>query len=193
MQHGGEEGRIWTVFMTAGGHFAGVVVRVCPPDPEEGAAPSKAAKHKKGKQHVEVLRHKTFHRYTTRRKQGGSQSVNDNAKGFAKSAGAQLRRYGEQALREVCSFSCARGAFIDGMQDIRALLADWKDDVDASELIWIRASVSNRRTFYDYDEAPFDKRDERLRTFPFPTRRPVRDVSSMTRHMLTSQDRLRQR
>ena len=37
-----------------------------------------------------------------RRKQGGSQSVNDNAKGFAKSAGAQLRRYGEQALRDVC-------------------------------------------------------------------------------------------
>ena len=27
--------------------------------------------------------------------------MNDNAKGFAKSAGAQLRRYGEQALREV--------------------------------------------------------------------------------------------
>jgi hypothetical protein len=36
-----------------------------------------------------------------RRKQGGSQSVNDNAKGNAKSAGAQLRRYGEQALRDV--------------------------------------------------------------------------------------------
>lgn len=27
--------------------------------------------------------------------------MNDNAKGNAKSAGAQLRRYGEQALREV--------------------------------------------------------------------------------------------
>lgn len=38
---------------------------------------------------------------TARRKQGGSQSVNDNAKGNAKSAGAQLRRYGEQALRDV--------------------------------------------------------------------------------------------
>lgn len=36
-----------------------------------------------------------------RRKQGGSQSTNDNAKGNAKSAGAQLRRYGEQALRDV--------------------------------------------------------------------------------------------
>lgn len=36
-----------------------------------------------------------------RRKQGGSQSVNDNAKGPAKSAGALLRRYGEQALKDV--------------------------------------------------------------------------------------------
>jgi len=36
-----------------------------------------------------------------RRKQGGSQSLNDNAKGPAKSAGALLRRYGEQALRDV--------------------------------------------------------------------------------------------
>lgn len=36
-----------------------------------------------------------------RRKQGGSQSANDNAKGPAKSAGALLRRYGEQALRDV--------------------------------------------------------------------------------------------
>jgi len=41
-----------------------------------------------------------------RRKQGGSQSLNDNAKGPAKSAGALLRRYGEQALRdvEICDF-----------------------------------------------------------------------------------------
>lgn len=36
-----------------------------------------------------------------RRKQGGSQGLNDNAKGNAKSAGAMLRRYGEQALRDV--------------------------------------------------------------------------------------------
>ena len=45
--------------------------------------------------------------FLARRKQGGSQSLNDNAKGNAKSAGAQLRRYGEQALREVCTLSFA--------------------------------------------------------------------------------------
>lgn len=36
-------------------------------------------------------------------------------------------------------------------------MADWVDDIAASELIWIRASVSNKRIFYDYDEAVFTK------------------------------------
>lgn len=70
-------------------------------------------------------------------------------------------------------------------------MADWADDVASSEIIWIRASVSNKRIFYDYDDAVFNKSvyspfhalyltkvilgDERLRNFPFPTRRPVSD------------------
>lgn len=44
---------------------------------------------------------RSLNRAVARRKQGGSQSINDNSKGNAKSAGAQLRRYGEQALRDV--------------------------------------------------------------------------------------------
>lgn len=43
------------------------------------------------------------------------------------------------------------------MQDIRNLMADWADDVASSETIWIRASVSNKRIFYDYDDAVFSK------------------------------------
>jgi len=43
------------------------------------------------------------------------------------------------------------------LQDIRNLLADWADDVASSELIWIRASVSNKRIFYDYDDAVIKK------------------------------------
>ncbi|KAK2465656.1 hypothetical protein APHAL10511_002200 [Amanita phalloides] len=151
----GERERKWALFMTAGGHFAGAIVRVSrSSDVEEGES---KAKKKKPKQDMEVLRHKTFHRYTTRRKQGGSQSVNDNAKGAAISAGAMLRRYGEQALRD----------------DIRNLLGEWAEDIDECERIWIRASVSNRRIFLDYEEAVIQKGDERLRTFPFPTRRPT--------------------
>ncbi|KDR67970.1 hypothetical protein GALMADRAFT_129807 [Galerina marginata CBS 339.88] len=168
LQRNPPEGRTWAMFMVAGGHFAGAVVRVSPEEddpPEEGEKPRKK-KPKKPKPETEILLHKTFHRYTTRRKQGGSQSTNDNAKGFAKSAGALLRRYGEQALRD----------------DIRNLLQEWAEDIASCERIWIRASTSNRKIFYDFEGAPFNKNDERLRTFPFPTRRPTQ--SEITRCLL---------
>ncbi|CAE6513608.1 unnamed protein product [Rhizoctonia solani] len=144
------EDRLWTMLATAGGHFAGLVVRV--KIPRQGGT-----KSKKAVPEMEIIKHKTFHRYTTRRKQGGSQSVNDNAKGPAKSAGAQLRRYGEQALRE----------------DIQGLLDEWSEDVRNSERIFFRASVSNRKMFWDWENSPIKKGDDRLRTFPFPTRRPT--------------------
>jgi len=154
--------------MVAGGHFAGAVVRVKGPDSEadEPEGLTKKGKQKKPKPEIEVLHHKTFHRYTTRRKQGGSQSVNDNAKSKAVSAGAMLRRYGEQALRD----------------DIRNLLQDWSEELENCERIFIRASVSNRRIFLDYEGAILNKGDERLRTFPFPTRRPTQ--SELTRCLM---------
>ncbi|KAI0255834.1 hypothetical protein BJV78DRAFT_1173686 [Lactifluus subvellereus] len=183
---GGPEGRKWAMFMTAGGHFAGVIARVSKSDvEEENTKTAKQKRLKRPRLDTEVLLHKTFHRYTTRRKQGGSQSVNDNAKGPAKSAGAQLRRYGEQALRD----------------DIRDLLSDWADEIHQCERIWIRASASNRRIFLDYDGAVITKGDERLRTFPFPTRRPTQSelerclleltrvkTSHLTEEMLREQD-----
>jgi hypothetical protein len=52
-------------------------------------------------------------------------------------------------------------------------MTEWKDEIEASERIWIRANVSNKRIFYDYEAAPFLKDDSRLRSFPFPTRRPT--------------------
>ncbi|CCM00373.1 uncharacterized protein FIBRA_02403 [Fibroporia radiculosa] len=187
MQKGGEEGRSWAMFLVAGGHFAGAIVRVKHPDGEDENQGSltKKGKPRKLKPDTEVLKHKTFHRYTTRRKQGGSQSVNDNAKSKAVSAGAMLRRYGEQALRD----------------DIRSLLQDWAEEIEQCELIWIRASVSNRRIFLDYDGAIITKGDSRLRTFPFPTRRPTQSelyrclleltrvkVSHFTEDVLREQD-----
>ncbi|KAI0708872.1 hypothetical protein C8T65DRAFT_779503 [Cerioporus squamosus] len=186
LQIGGEHGRTWALFMTAGGHFAGAIVRVKRPDgdDDEGGL-TKKGKPRKPKPEIEVLKHKTFHRYTTRRKQGGSQGLNDNAKSKAVSAGAMLRRYGEQALRD----------------DIRNLLQDWADDIHDCERIWIRASVSNRRIFLDYEGAVIEKGDERLRTFPFPTRRPTQaelsrclqeltrvKVSHLTEEALRAQD-----
>jgi hypothetical protein len=68
-----------------------------------------------------------------------------------------LRRYGEQALQE----------------DIRAILAEWAEDVGASERIFIRASTHGKKSFWGYEGAVLHKNDERVRVFPFPTRRPV--------------------
>ncbi|TXT12890.1 hypothetical protein VHUM_01291 [Vanrija humicola] len=146
----GEEERRITLLMVAGGHFAGMVVGLRPRGPRD-------KQDVKGAGDLRIYKHKTFHRYTTRKKQGGSQGLNDNAKSKAVSAGAMLRRYGEQALQE----------------EIRALLTEWQEDLELSERIFIRASTHGKKSFWGYDGAVLSKNDERIRSFPFPTRRPT--------------------
>ncbi len=135
--------------MIGGGHFAGMIVSLAP----------KLEKHSTGSEQRQaiVIAHKTFHRYTTRRKQGGAQSSNDSAKGAANSAGAQIRRYNEVALE----------------QEIRALLAEWKDLIGIAQLIFVRATgSSNRRILFGpYESQVLRQNDPRNRTFPFSTRR----------------------
>ncbi|KAF2751345.1 ankyrin repeat and zinc finger domain-containing protein 1 [Sporormia fimetaria CBS 119925] len=135
--------------MIGGGHFAAMVVALAP---------------KKGKTYTgadersaTVLAHKTFHRYTTRRKQGGAQSSYDSAKGAAHSAGSALRRANEAALTN----------------DIRSLLSSWKGLIDSAELIFVRATGStNRRTLFGpYEGQVLRNNDTRNRGFPFSTRR----------------------
>ncbi|KAM7213072.1 hypothetical protein V8F06_011547 [Rhypophila decipiens] len=146
-------GRHIFMCMIGGGHFAAMVVSLAP----------KKTKHTANRLNREavVLAHKTFHRYTTRRKQGGSQSANDNAKGAAHSAGASLRRYNEQAL----------------VEDVRALLKDWKSLIDTSDLLFVRATgVTNRRTLFGpYDGQVMRANDARIRGFPFSTRRATQN------------------
>ena len=138
--------------MIGGGHFAAMVVSLAPRPSKGTTAMNREAT---------VLAHKTFHRYTTRRKQGGSQSANDNAKGAAHSAGSSLRRYNEQAL----------------VADVRALLQDWKGLLDTSELLFVRATgATNRRTLFGpYDGQVLAHNDTRLRGFPFSTRRATQN------------------
>jgi hypothetical protein len=64
MQKGGEEGRKWALFMVAGGHFAGAVIRVCRPE-EDVKDENIKKKPKRPKADMEVMYHKTFHRYTS--------------------------------------------------------------------------------------------------------------------------------
>ncbi|KLU83410.1 ankyrin repeat-containing protein [Magnaporthiopsis poae ATCC 64411] len=138
--------------MIGGGHFAAMVVSL---------APKKSKSSNPVNREATILAHKTFHRYTTRRKQGGSQSANDNAKGTAHSAGSSLRRYNEQAL----------------VEDVRSLLAGWKGLLDTADLLFVRATgATNRRTLFGpYDGQVLRPGDKRLRGFPFSTRRATRD------------------
>ncbi|KAF2714817.1 hypothetical protein K504DRAFT_478177 [Pleomassaria siparia CBS 279.74] len=135
--------------MIGGGHFAAMIVALAP---------------KMGKKHTgvdersaTVIAHKTFHRYTTRRKQGGSQSSNDAAKGAAHSAGASIRRYNEAALTT----------------EVRELLQSWKSLIDTADLIFVRAtgSTSRRALFGPYEGQVLHNNDARNRGFPFSTRR----------------------
>ncbi|ROV93249.1 hypothetical protein VPNG_09537 [Cytospora leucostoma] len=139
--------------MIGGGHFAAMVVSLAPRQAKSGSGPMN--------REATILAHKTFHRYTTRRKQGGSQSANDNSKGNAHSAGSSLRRYNEQAL----------------VEDVRQLLSEWKALLDTSDLLFIRATgTTNRRTLFGpYEGQVLRANDPRIRGFPFNTRRATQN------------------
>lgn len=99
---------------------------------------------------------KTFHRYTTRRKQGGSQSASDNKSGMANSAGAQIRRYNEQALEA----------------EIKDLLISWKSHLNQADLVFVRIAPTQRRIFF-FDQSVLDYKSSRVKSIPFVTRRPT--------------------
>ncbi|EGG02208.1 uncharacterized protein MELLADRAFT_117612 [Melampsora larici-populina 98AG31] len=133
--------RTWAFFMVSGGHFAGMIVSTTP-----------------------ELRH------VARRKQGGGQGTHDTSgKGMAKSAGANLRRYNEQALTD----------------EIRDLLASWSQSIANCELLFIRASKQNSKIFFNYDQSVLERSDPRIRSFPFPTRRPTLNELKRCFHELT--------
>ncbi|KAJ8292574.1 Protein VMS1 [Rhodotorula toruloides] len=145
----GEE-RKWTMLMFGGGHFAGWVISLRP----KLVSGSKGGKGKE--REVVVLESKTFHRYTTRRKQGGGQGANDAANGKAKSAGAQIRRHNEAMLND----------------EVGALLTSWSSHISSSSLIFLRASKSSYKTFF-FPSSPLIRTDPRIRGFGFPTKRPT--------------------
>ncbi|EDO16663.1 hypothetical protein Kpol_1052p10 [Vanderwaltozyma polyspora DSM 70294] len=148
-----EASSISAMFMIGGGHFAGAIVshqRLS----TKGNAKKQDVNLKE--QAVLMLEHKTFHRYTTRRKQGGSQSASDNAKGKANSAGSSIRRYNEAALKI----------------DVQNLLKEWEPYLAKCDNIFLRAtSVHDKKIFTD--SSYIKKNDERLRSFPFTTGRPT--------------------
>ncbi|KAJ2830404.1 hypothetical protein FBU31_002491, partial [Coemansia sp. 'formosensis'] len=126
--------RLWAFVALNGGHFAGAII-----DTQTG----------------EFVAHKTFVRYTTRRKQGGSQSRQDNAMGFAaNSAGAQIRRYNEQKLSD----------------EIHTLIDEWRPLLARCERILVHVPKVNRQNFFG--SAHLRWGDERIREVPVPMARP---------------------
>ncbi|KAJ2059443.1 hypothetical protein GGI17_004387 [Coemansia sp. S146] len=136
----GAEQHLWGFVALDGGHFAGAII-----DTQTG----------------EFVAHKTFVRYTTRRKQGGSQSRQDNAMGFAaNSAGAQIRRYNEQKLQD----------------EIHALMDEWRPWLKRCELVLVRVPRPNRQNFFGPASTaashPLRWGDARIREVPVPMARP---------------------
>lgn len=141
----------WTILMAAGGHFAAAIF--------------------KGE---EVIRHKTFHRYTVRAKRGTAQGIRDNMHdgNQPKSAGASLRRYNEMQMHE----------------DVGNLLKNWQDDIAQCSCIFIRAPSYNKSLFFGGKNPPMKRDDDRIRTIPFPTRRPTFKEVQRVRTLLNTVD-----
>ncbi|KAI5952437.1 hypothetical protein KGF54_003304 [Candida jiufengensis] len=135
------------IFMIGGGHFAGAII-----SHEKNSNSGKSSKIDQ----VNVIESKTFHRYTTRRKQGGAQSASDNSRGKAISAGSSIRRYNEKAL----------------MEEVRELLSKWRDHLNECSTIYIRANgPTNKKVLIGYEGSPIKADDKRIQKIPFSTQR----------------------
>ncbi|XP_076049365.1 tRNA endonuclease ANKZF1-like [Oratosquilla oratoria] len=128
--------RYWSILMIGGGHFAGAVI--------------------KGE---EILAHKTFHSYTVRSKQGGSQSTKDNknASTHFNSAGSSLRRHNEQSF----------------MHHVQEVLQSWQGHLNQSHIIMLRATNRNRKVIFGGPDPPLKADDLRIRTIPLSTNKPT--------------------
>ncbi|XP_077297706.1 tRNA endonuclease ANKZF1-like [Arctopsyche grandis] len=103
-----------------------------------------------------ALKHKTLHSYVTRRGQGKAQGTRDARGNAPKSAGASLRRYNQEQFA----------------QHVQEVLTSWKDDLAACSLILYRAVGPLNKASIFGAGSPLYRQDLRLRTLPFPTRRP---------------------
>ena len=103
--------------------------------------------------HYHHILHKVLRRYTVRAKAGGSQSSHDGQGKNAKSVGAMLRRYGEQALTE----------------DVRALLKDWGAYIQSCSSIFLSCPKTMRSVIFEDGgkDVPIRRNDRRVRLVPF--------------------------
>lgn len=116
-----------------------------------------------------------------RAKSGGGQSSHDNKGGKARSAGAMLRRYGEQALKD----------------DIASLLQLWSGHIQCCSVLLIAAPRTLQHCLFDVSMSKgggtvLSKDDPRISSVPFAVSRPtldeVRAVHERCTHVLYSRE-----
>ena len=149
-------GECWLVMLYRGGYFSGVIAEMA--SSLDTLSTSSSGKNVTTNQ-IKILCHKRFARYTTRRKQGGSQSAHDASAGkAANSMGAQLRRYNEQIL----------------IQDIQNLLQtnEWATLVK-NKVSRIFISAAKTMTGHLFDGKTLCRGDKRIYRIPFATSRPT--------------------
>lgn len=123
----------WLVLLSHGGYFAAAVF--------VGGKPTI---------------HKAFHRYITRRGQGGRQSTHDSGGGSQSSVGSQLRRHHEAKWKE----------------QIQATLTEWAPHLRPCSGLFLHApGPHNARVLY-FEGGPLAKGDPRIQSIPFTTGRP---------------------
>lgn len=66
---------------------------------------------------------------------------------------------------------CSHKHFYHLLQDIQDLLATWAEHLKEASAIFVRAPSYNRTIFFGGRAAPLDKKDTRICTLPFATRR----------------------
>ncbi|KAG7347122.1 hypothetical protein IV203_006191 [Nitzschia inconspicua] len=114
------------------------------------------------------LIHRALQHYTVRKGQGKAQSSQDQQR-RPKSVGSQLRRSGEQALKE----------------DVRATLHDWKGFIADAGVVFVSCPKTSRATLFGTNEEIatisatgsnvflLSKDDPRIRKVPFDVGRPT--------------------
>jgi hypothetical protein len=101
------------------------------------------------------IRHKTFHKYVTRKKQGGRQITQDKTK-RAKSMGSQIRRSQEEHFKE----------------ELEEHLVEWHDYLSPCQMIFIHApGPYNESLLFDFEESPLNQ--QYCYTIPFNTQQPT--------------------
>ncbi|KAL7576465.1 hypothetical protein ACA910_017975 [Epithemia clementina (nom. ined.)] len=121
-------------------------------------------------QRGQCTHHRTTTRYTVRKGQGKAQSVQDSQR-KAKSVGSQLRRAGEEQLKE----------------DVRQTLQEWQTMIQKqTALILISCPKTMKKNLYDCMEPIIARTDDRIRRVPLDLGRPTFENAVLIHDVLTS-------